>query len=187
MLVDLLAVALDAAGEKPADLRVLDFGAGNGMVAEQLVRLGVGEVVGVDLLPEARDAALRDRPDVYRAYIAGDITTLTADDRAQLADARLNCLTCVAALGFDDIPPAAFAAAFNSIAEQGWVVFNLRDRYVDRPGAFAQLLQRMEDEGVLERTARTRYRHRLSVSGEGLDYVAVVARKHGHIPDAWVA
>ena len=32
------------------------------MVGERLDELGIGEIVGVDLLAEARDAARRDRP-----------------------------------------------------------------------------------------------------------------------------
>lgn len=156
------------------------------MVGAELRRIGVADVVGVDLLPEARDAARRDRPDVYRDYLALDMTAIDAQSRARLTRAEPNCMTCVAALGFDDVPPAAFAGAFNAIAETGWVAFNLRDRYVDEPGAFSRLLDRMLAEGVLEEAAQTRYRHRISVTGEALEYIAVVARKHGHIPDSWL-
>src|SRR3954471_12264657 len=41
-------------------LRVLDLGAGNGIVGEELDRLGAGHVVGVDIIPEAAEAAERD-------------------------------------------------------------------------------------------------------------------------------
>ena len=37
----------------PADLSVLDVGAGNGLVGEELQRLGVSALVGVDIIPEA--------------------------------------------------------------------------------------------------------------------------------------
>lgn len=186
VVIGLLAEALTGAGEDPAGLRVLDFGAGNGMVGEQVRAIGAKVVVGSDLLPEARDAALRDRPEVYTDYIAADITALSDEQKARVRDARLNAMTCVAALGFDDIPPAAFAGAFNAIAETGWVAFNLRDRYVDVPGAFARLLERMTAEGLLTDVVQQRYRHRLSVAGEPLEYVALVARKTGHIPADWV-
>lgn len=186
VIAGLLGAALDAAGEKPSSLRVLDFGAGNGMVAEELVRLGVDFVVGADLLPEAREAALRDRPDVYRDYIAADVTALSDEQRAVLRDADLNALTCVAALGFADIPPVAFASAYNAIDEQGWIAFNLRDRYMDSPSPFARLLSRMADEGLLTDVTKQRYRHRLNVAGEPLDYIAFVARKQGHIPADWI-
>lgn len=184
VITDLLRTTLRGFGEDPSSLRVLDFGAGNGMVAERLAQLGANPIIGVDLLPEARMAALRDRPGLYQEYVAADITALDAQQREVLTSAELNCLTCVAALGFDDVPPAAFAAAFNLIQDDGWLAFNLRDRFVDSPGPFSQLLTRLGEEDILSEVGRLRYHHRLSVTGEQLDYVAVIARKHAAIPDA---
>ena len=70
--------AATARRSTPAELTVLDFGAGNGMVGERLAELSVGEIVGIDLLPEARDAAERDRPGLYSDYYALDFTDLSA-------------------------------------------------------------------------------------------------------------
>ena len=36
----------------------------------------------------------------------------------------------VAALGYGDIPPQAFAEAFNLISDHGWVAFNIKDRFL---------------------------------------------------------
>ncbi|HEX2300471.1 MAG TPA: methyltransferase domain-containing protein, partial [Pseudonocardiaceae bacterium] len=58
----------------PGDLRVLDLGAGNGIMGEKLAELGVGSVVGVDILPEAQRAAQRDRPGVYAEYHVLDMS-----------------------------------------------------------------------------------------------------------------
>ncbi|GAB2465492.1 class I SAM-dependent methyltransferase [Jatrophihabitans fulvus] len=182
----LLGDAVREAGGDPARLRALDFGAGNGMVGEELRRLGVAAVVGCDLLPEAREAALRDRPGVYDDYVAVDIVDPPEPAATTLRSAGFDTLTCVAALGFDDIPPAAFAAAFNLVGETGWVAFNLRDRYWDTPTDFGRLLDRMVEAGLLETVSKTRYVHRRSVAGTPLEYFAVVARKHGHIPSDWI-
>src|SRR3954453_6305369 len=57
----------------PADLRVLDLGAGNGIVAEELAELGVQPFVGVDTTQAAADAAERDRPGLYAEYVAADL------------------------------------------------------------------------------------------------------------------
>jgi SAM-dependent methyltransferase len=186
VLSELLAHTVTAAGDDVTALRVLDFGAGNGMVAEALARVGVKTIFGVDLLAEARAAALRDRPGLYVEYLAADITALDTSARAALNSAEVNCLTCVAALGFDDVPPVAFEAAFNAISTPGWVAFNLRDRYVDRPNAFSELLARMLAAGVVEERAHVRYRHRLSVSGEALEYDAIITRKLDAIPADWL-
>lgn len=50
------------------------MGAGNGIVAEELVNLGLDDVIGVDIIEEAKQAAFRDRPEVYSDYIFDDLT-----------------------------------------------------------------------------------------------------------------
>jgi hypothetical protein len=143
--------------------------------------------VGMDLLPEARDAALRDRPGLYSDYLAVDIGDLSSSDRSDLEGYGFNLMTCVAALGFGDIPPAAFAEAFNLVDSPGWLAFNLRERFIEdpSPGGFGAFINRMLDEGVLEERARERYTHRMSCAGEPLTYLALVATKHRDVPQDW--
>src|SRR3954447_25065843 len=75
-VVGLLGEQVAAAGMDPADLSVLDVGAGNGIVGEELRGLGVSALVGVDILPEAAEAAARDRPGAYDDYLVCDLTAL---------------------------------------------------------------------------------------------------------------
>jgi hypothetical protein len=189
VVCDLLRAQLSEAGVDPSSLTALDFGAGNGMVAEELSDLGVDTIVGVDLLPEARDAASRDRPDLYEDYAALDITAMSAGNRADLEAHDFNAMTCVAALGFGDIPPLAFAEAFNLLGSPGWVAFNVRDRFLEDedPGGFGHFIGRMFDEGVLEERARVSYTHRVSVAGEDLTYLAIVATKRRDVPLDWTS
>ena len=84
MVVGLLAEQLDAAKVGPETLTALDVGAGNGLVGEQLKRLGVKSIVGVDIIPEAARAAERDRPEVYSDYVVCDLTALDDDERARV-------------------------------------------------------------------------------------------------------
>lgn len=167
-----------------SDLRVLDLGAGNGLVAEQLRAVGAGRITGVDILPEAREAALRDRPEVYDAYHVMDLTDLGDADRRRLSEGRFNTLTCVAALGYADIPPAAFRSAFNYVSDGGWIAFTIKDRFLstEDTSGFAELINRCRDAGILEVRASERYRHRLNVLGEPLHYVALVGAKRADIP-----
>jgi predicted TPR repeat methyltransferase len=187
VVTQLLGEELRAAHLKPETLTALDFGAGNGMVGELLDELTVGEIVGVDLLPEARDAAERDRPGLYEAYYALDMTQLSADDRRTLMRHDFDLMTCVAALGFGDIPTLAFVEAFNLVGSPGWIAFNIRDRFLEENCAsgFGALLNRMFDEGILKERSRTRYAHRVSVDGEPLEYDAIVAEKHADVPLDW--
>ena len=170
---DLLAEQVEAAGGDMAALSALDVGAGNGLVGEALQDAGVETLVGVDILVEARGAAARDRPGLYVDYLVCDLTALDGDERERLSAQRPDCLTTVAALGFDDIPPQAFATAYDLIAEDGT--------------GFRRLISRMLGEGVLDECARREYVHRLSMSGEPLPYVAVVGRKRRDIPQGWLA
>jgi 2-polyprenyl-3-methyl-5-hydroxy-6-metoxy-1,4-benzoquinol methylase len=174
-----LEIDLLAAGMPPSELRVLDLGAGNGMVGEELRQAGAEVVVGADILPEAAQAAERDRPGVYTDYYVLDLGNLTDDQRTRLAGYRFNCLTCVAALGFGDIPPEAFTGAFNLIEKGGWIAFNIKEEFVTKPecSRFAGLIKTMTDEGALSILSRRRYRHRFSKAGQTLCYMAFVGRK----------
>ncbi|MBO0767862.1 MAG: methyltransferase domain-containing protein [Solirubrobacterales bacterium] len=179
VIADLLHKTLEEKKQNASDLRVLDFGAGNGMVGEELARIGVEHLVGVDMAPEAKDAVERDRPGLYEGYHAIDITKPGPDAEAALKAAKFNCLVCVAALGFGDIPPEAFTAALNLVSDDGWVAFNIRDHVAasDDPGGFAPLLEELKEKGQLVEHARVKYPHRVGLSGEELEYWAIVAQK----------
>lgn len=173
----------------PAErLRVLDLGAGNGMVGEELAGAGVPYIVGVDIIPEAKDAALRDRPGLYDAYEVVDMTDLEPDEQQRLAKKRLNALTCVAALGFGDIPPRAFAEAYNVVTPGGWVAFNIKEDFLtahDQSG-FAVLIRTLLDEGLLEIRQRRLYQHRLATNGDPLKYEAIIGIKRGDVPESLI-
>jgi hypothetical protein len=187
VVCDLLGSDLRSSDIDPGSLTTLDFGAGNGMVGEQVANLGVDSIVGIDLLPEARDAALRDRPEVYDDYVALDLTEMSGTERTELEDHDFNSMTCVAALGFGDIPPVAFAEAFNLVSSPGWIAFNLRERFLEDkdPAGFGHFIGRMFDEGVLDERARVSDTHRVSIAGEDLTYLAIVATKRRDVPMAW--
>ena len=188
VVCELLADQLAAAGVDPATLSALDLGAGNGLVAEALHDAGVRTIAGIDILEEAREAALRDRPGLYADYLVCDLTSLGADERERLCAQAPNCLATIAALGFDDIPPRAFATAYDLIADDGWIAFNIKADFLDGADGtgFRRLIGRMLAEGVLEEHARQRYVHRLSMTGDPLPYVALVGRKRADVPPAWL-
>ncbi|MBI1395124.1 MAG: methyltransferase domain-containing protein [Betaproteobacteria bacterium] len=167
-----------------SELRVLDLGAGNGMFGEQLQTGGVSRMVGVDIAPEAEEACLRDRPGVYDAYYVADLCKMTADIEEQLKAWHLDCLSCVAALGFGDIPATAFANAFNLIAPGGWVAFNIKESFLlesDQSG-FSNLIKSLMMSDALEVHHLERYRHRISIDGKPLFYYALVGKKEYDIP-----
>jgi len=166
-------------GHAPEDFRVLDLGAGNGMVGEEMTSRGADLVVGADIIPEARAAALRDRPGVYDDYLVTDFTDLPKKQEQKIRGQRLNCLTCVAALGYGDIPPLAFLKALDLIETPGWVGFNIKETFLrgDDTTGFNGLIRQLLDEEFMRAECYRRYRHRNTVAGDPLYYVAIVTCK----------
>lgn len=188
-------------------LRVLDLGAGNGMMGEEIRALARGyeggallagdstSIVGLDILPEARAAAEHERPGVYDAYVAADITEYVKAPPGDPAEAMLfaegfNVLTSVSSLAFGDGSVSAFKAAVSLVEEGGLLVFNLKEDFfgpvdsvngvegtVANGNGFSALIHNAVEKGHLSVVAKRRYCHRYSVTGEPLYYVAVVAVK----------
>jgi len=185
---ELLTRSLKDAGAEPESLAVFDLGAGNGYVAEELRDLGVETFVGVDIYEEAAEAAERDRPGLYSDYVVGDLLNLSAEGKKTLDRYDFNCMTCVAALGFGDIPTNVFAAAFNRVADGGWIAFTIKTDFVaaDDESGFAALVKHMIAEGLLDSVTRETYVHRVAADGQELMYVAFVGRKRGKITGSWL-
>ena len=183
-VVELLGEQMREFGREAADLRVFEVGAGNGMVGRELVELGVKTIVGVDIIEEAKMASERDRPGTYEDYLVLDLTNVPPDVKRDLQAQDFNCLVTVAALGFGDIPPNAFAEAYNLIDEGGLIAFNIKEDFIaDGDGSgFSRLIKRGLADGALEMKSQRRYQHRLSVAGEPLYYVAIVAEKRADLP-----
>ena len=177
---EILGKALSASRVEMSELRVLDLGAGNGMVGEILQ---VARVVGVDISPEARSACERDRPGAYDAYYVADLCNLDAATHQELRDWQIDCLTCVAALGFGDIPTKAFATAFNLVKPGGWVAFNIKETFLAESdvSGFSRLTKHLLTTDTLEVHHLERYRHRISIEGQPLFYYALIGRKESDI------
>ncbi|GIW80685.1 MAG: hypothetical protein KatS3mg105_2492 [Gemmatales bacterium] len=166
-------------------LRVLDVGAGNGMVGDELRVRRVRTIVGVDIIPEAKEATNRDRPGVYNEYFVTDLTDLPEHLEKRLREYNFNCLTTVAALGFGDIPPAAFIKALDLIETPGWVAFTIKEDFLHErdSSGFSKLIRYLNKNELMQVQAYRRYRHRYSMTGKPLYYVIMVARKLRDVPD----
>lgn len=177
--------ALSEVGQNFSELRVLDLGAGNGMMGEMMKKYGVARLVGADIIPEAKMAAYRDRPAVYDDYYVADFTDLDEDLQEELTGWSINCLSSVAALGFGDIPCEAFFQALQLVQEGGWVAFNIKETFLDRAdtSGFSRFIRQLIFSEYLDLYHLEKYRHRLSMEGVPLYYYAVVAEKKFPIPE----
>ena len=169
------------AGASMQALRVLDLGAGNGMVGAALAEVGISRLVGVDILPEAKEATDRDRPGLYDAYYVGDLTIKNSHLMDSLGDWKFDCMTVVAALGFGDILTQAFINAYNLLDDKGWVCFNIKETFLSEKDdtGFSVLIRSLLLSQRLEIHRLIRYRHRYSIDGEPLFYYGIVGRKQG--------
>jgi predicted TPR repeat methyltransferase len=183
-----VAILRHAMAEQPRsfnELRVLDLGAGNGMVGQELQKFGVARLVGVDISASAAMAVGRDRPGVYDDYQAMDMSKMSAAQRDHLVGWRFNCLVSVAALGFGDIPVRVFGEAFNLVDDGGWVAFNIKETFLDDrdTSGFSVFIKTLILSEYLDIYHMERYRHRLSIDGQPLYYLGVACRKAGEIPE----
>ncbi len=156
-------------GLAPGSLTVLDFGAGTGLVGELLRRAGIGRVVGVDALPAARAACLRDRPGVYADYLIGDARP----------DEAIGGLVSAGAFGGTHAGPAALTSALALLLPGAPVSFTINERWLDEsdPDGFGAAIERLTSGGDLVVLERSRFRHRLTTTGEPIFYQLVVARR----------
>ncbi len=185
-VAQILKSAIKQTDEHFSELRVLDLGAGNGLMGDAFKEYGVSRLIGVDIIPEAKTATERDRPHLYDAYYVSDFCNLTDDEREEYLSWSLNCLTVVAALGFGDIPTKAFIEAFNMIQSPGWVGFNIKETFLNETddAGFSRMIRELIFSNYMDIYHLERYRHRLSIEGEPLYYYAIGARKKADIPES---
>jgi len=183
-VAEALKYSVSQVHEHFSELRVLDLGAGNGMMGEKLRKHGVSRLVGVDIIPEAKEAADRDRPMVYDAYYIEDFCNLPMQQKEDIQEWSFNCLTTVAALGFGDIPARAFIEAFNILQSKGWIAFNIKETFLDKSdeSGFSVAIRELILSEYLDIYYLERYQHRLSMEGQPLYYFAIAGRKNADIP-----
>ena len=164
-----------AADEQGAEAVVADYGYSQRRAAR---------LVGVDIVDEARDAAFRDRPHIYDDYLICDFTNLSTAEHEELVNWGFNALTCVAALGFGDIPVPAFLQGVNLLQTDGWLAFNIKETFLERSdtSGFSRLIRELIFSEYISLHHVERYVHRYSIEGKPLFYFAVICRKEKDIP-----
>lgn len=155
---------------EPGAVRALDLAAGNGVSADPLLEGGADALVGMDLIPEARDSALRDRPDAYLEYVAGDVGEPGLVDRL-VNRYHLSALVCSG--GISHIPVEAFDVGWSAFPAGSWLVATAREDLMDpAEGPYGEYFP-----GRLDDVYTERFVHRLAFSGEPIEYSALRGRK----------
>lgn len=170
----LLAETVDALGWERRAMRVMDIAAGNGVSGEALAAYGLQPVLGSDITPAARAAALRDRPGLYDDYLTLDLLRLSPGERARIAALQATILSCVAPVGDHAVPPGALLAAAGLLAGDGLVAYLHDVELLDADPVTAQLFS---SAGLAaQELVRRRYVHRQTVNGAPYEMEAVIWR-----------
>lgn len=174
-IADVLVRVAELQGLPAHSLRVLDLGAGNGLVGEELRARGVELLVGTDSARTAGDATARDRPGLYASYLVGDVDDAQLDELVRAFD--LDCIVCAGALGFEHISAQSFARLWDLLPSGALFALTIHEDLA-RPGA-SDIGDKLAELGGCgtEIVVSERFRHRLSMAGEPIHYVAVGARK----------
>lgn len=179
ILGSLLVEHFTQADSKVEDMIVLDIGAGTGMVGKTLADSGVKSIVGIDIIPQAVQAAQRQYPGVYEDYYAEDLTKLTETTKQTLNSREFNCLICCSALSHGHVPADALSVVYNQIIPNGFIAFNVAQYFWEdnTENGFRQQHSWVENPDIFEIVQMYPYRHRFYTDGRPLEYLAIVGRK----------
>lgn len=167
MLASSLAARVVASGLRPASLRCLDVGAGNGVSGDALHAAQLTPVVGLDISPVAQQAAQRDRPGRYDTYVVGALGEIAVPEL--VSRHGLNALVSAGALTGGHIEPQVLAATWSAFAPGDWLAFTCAEQHADDARA-----------GFEEHTAfelDERFLHRRLTTGAPVFYRVLVGRR----------
>jgi len=182
IVVGLLADALGDLQRPIEGERIVDLGAGNGLGGEELRTRGAQRVLGVDLEPVARSAALRDRPGVYEDYLIADLADPPAAEAQSLRRFAPTAVAALSALGPGHAPPAVLDHVLRLLPANGLFAFAVMPTLLPDstdpdgvasgyPGYLRQLFTDRAD-----RLADEEYVHRMRPDGTEHRAVAFVGR-----------
>lgn len=181
VLASLLIEQLTQAQEKIAEVQLLDLAAGSGLTARELSAQGIKNITGIDIYPEAGEAAQRESPDLFEKYYVEDLADVKEETALALRKKEFNCLVCCSAL--PALPASAFVTAFNIIRPNAWVAFNvLKEIWEDSSadGFFARHPWAV-DHDVFELREQMYSLRRYTTHGRPLEEIIVVGTKKGNV------
>ena len=172
-----LTEAVRASGGDPGELVVLDIGAGNGLVAEELQARGVTQPgYGLDTSTAAEAAVARDRPGAYRTFLTAGLDDVDVGEL--VTDGGVNALVGAGALGLGHITPDSFQRAWTALGSGSWFAVTAPEEAATGEGEeLAGYLDELRAGADTEIVTFERFRHRLRMSGEPLHYYVIVGRR----------
>ena len=162
---------------KPSDCKVLEIGAGNGVTSQTFQENGFNHIVGIDILKESREAAMRDRKEIFEHYFIEDFSNVLPPNARVLLAQKFDILLIVGAIGMGHLNSHSIKTAFNLIHDGGIIVFNIYSNLLKQipPTEFDDMLVKFISHSDLLLTQE--YIHRKSVDGSDVKYTLFILRK----------
>ncbi len=176
---DLLEQAIEKSNQKPEDMKVLELGAGSGIFGEHLKNMGFGYVAGLDIYEVAKEAAYRDRPDLYDHYYVDDLTDLKPASIKDIEEKKYDVVAVASATGWGNhIPTKGFENAFQLLPEDGLFVYHVkRDDQDPECVDLCNWIDEKIEKGHLEVKAEDKCFHRYSLENEPIYYDVIIGQK----------
>ena len=164
----------------PADFRVLELGAGSGVFGHELRHtLTVGHLEAIDICPEARMAAERDRPGLYDKYYVDDLTNLRPETSEAFRDVKFNVVSVASATGWGNhIPVEGFQKGFELLSSEGWFIFHVKPNDPDPECIeLCEWIDELIASGRLKQHYRGSHFNRQSSNGSDIFYDVIIGQK----------
>lgn len=129
------------------DARVLDAGAGTGLMGELLMIMGYGDVTGIDL-----SAGMLAKAQKTGAY--GELRQMVLGEHLDFPDNRFDACQSVGVFTEGHAPAAGFDELVRAVAPGGHIVFSLRD-IVCLEGGFKEKFDTLSADGCWELVEKT--------------------------------
>lgn len=117
--------------------RVLELAAGSGLAGTQIKKSGKTELlIGVDILEQAKSAALRDQPNTYDNYFVWNFESLSEEQTTLLLNYKFNCFFVTTGTGgadddsgYKDVMLNAYKQAIKLLEPNSFIFFNIRQKH----------------------------------------------------------
>lgn len=166
-------------GISSSEIRVLELGAGSGIVGRNLKNMGIGYLTGLDILESAKEAVERDKPDLYDNYYAVDLTQVPQQIEQELKSIQYNCMVVVSATGWDHIPVSGLEKALDIIVPGGWVIYHTKreQQGTKSHAGSVKWIDQMIESGRIELQLQEPCFHRYSINKEAIYYEIIIGTK----------
>ena len=155
----------------------LDFGAGTGLVGEELRKIGVERIIGLDILPRAMEAYQTAGGTSYEIYLIDNMSNPKKQTVQTIMEYGPHVAITVSALGFNDVPAVAFNNVLSFLAPNDLFAFNLCSKILENGQAeYNEVISALEGCRKVEFLDKQKYVHRYSPGGKEILYHGFVGK-----------